>query len=180
MIEKIEGKILDLEQRGRSLDYLKSEYLLLADELMDSIIFYNKDGDSEIQNDMMAEINGLINLKDELILELIEFANHIVLLDSELDKNELDTYFENKNNHILPLQNRTKLINKLNSEYILSAKRYIKYECYLENEEDIPLHHEQIKTIKGKYIESKEKLLAELKCYIGFIESIDSNLAEIN
>ena len=179
-MERIEGKLLDLGSRSKSLDYTKSKYMLIGDDLLDSISRHDENMDPELHESMMFEIKELINLKDELIMDLIEFTNHVAILNVELEKNVSDNHLDNKNYYVLPLQNRTQLINKLNSEYILSAKRYLYYKCYLDNPKEIPLHDEAIKTINSNYEQSKKSLVKELKCYIRFIESIDADLAEFN
>ena len=72
------------------LDYLKSEYLLIAQDLKITIIDSEDSMTPESEEEIQFYINQLISFKEKLLLELDRFADKIKLLNDELEGGEKD------------------------------------------------------------------------------------------
>ena len=82
MMENITDEISDIQKWCTYLDYLKSEYLLIAQDLMIAIFNSENSMTPESEEEIQFYINQLTNLKEKLLLELDDFANNILLLNN--------------------------------------------------------------------------------------------------
>ena len=82
MMENITDEISDIQKWCTYLDYLKSEYLLIAQDLKITIIDSEDSMTPESEEEIQYYINELTNLKEKLLLELDDFANNILLLNN--------------------------------------------------------------------------------------------------
>ena len=90
-MENITDEISDIQKWCTYLDYLKSEYLLIAQDLKITII----DSEDSMTPESEEDINELTRLKEKLLLELDRFADKIKLLNNELEGGERDDTFCN-------------------------------------------------------------------------------------
>ena len=95
MMENITDAILGVQNRITYLDYLKSEYLLIAQDLKITIIDSEDSMTPESEEEIQFYINQLISFKEKLLLELDRFADKIKLLNNELEGSERDDTFCN-------------------------------------------------------------------------------------
>lgn len=95
MMENITDEISDIQKWCTYLDYLKSEYLLIAQDLKITIIDSEDSMTPESEEEIQYYINELTNLKEKLLLELDDFANNILLLNNELEGGKKDDAFCN-------------------------------------------------------------------------------------
>lgn len=81
----LENDILDeicnLESKMPLLEYSKSDYMLDADILMNVLFDYKNNQTLESKKEVERISNNLINSKEELIRELIEYMNCMNALD---------------------------------------------------------------------------------------------------
>lgn len=85
MMENIKDTISDLEKWSTYLDYLKSQYMLIAQDLMITISDSEDSMTPESEEEIQYYINELTNLKEKLLIGLDDFANNIMLLNHELE-----------------------------------------------------------------------------------------------
>ena len=93
MMENITDEISDMQKWCTYLDYLKSEYLLIAQDLKITIIDSEDSMTPESEEEIQFYINQLISFKEKLLLELDRFADKIKLLNDELEGGERDDAF---------------------------------------------------------------------------------------
>lgn len=84
-MENIKDTISDLEKWSTYLDYLKSQYMLIAQDLMITISDSEDSMTPESEEEIQYYINELTNLKEKLLIGLDDFANNIMLLNHELE-----------------------------------------------------------------------------------------------
>lgn len=90
MMENITDEISDIQKWCTYLDYLKSEYLLIAQDLKITIIDSENSMIPESEEEIQYYINELTRLKEKLLIGLDDFANNIKLLNNELEEGERD------------------------------------------------------------------------------------------
>ena len=95
MMENIKETISDLEKWSTYLEYLKSQYLLIAQDLRITISDSENSMTPESEEEIQYYINELISLKEKLLLGLDDFTNNIKLLNNELEGGERDDAFCN-------------------------------------------------------------------------------------
>ena len=74
-------EICNLERKMPFLEYSKSDYMLDADILMGALFDYKNNQTLESKKEVERISNNLINSKEELIRELIEYMNCMNALD---------------------------------------------------------------------------------------------------
>ena len=82
MMENITDAILGVQNRITYLDYFKSKYMCIAQDLMIAIFNSENSMTPESEEEIQYYINELTNLKEKLLLELDDFANNILLLNN--------------------------------------------------------------------------------------------------
>ena len=82
MMENITDAILGVQNRITYLDYFKSKYMCIAQDLMIAIFNSENSMTPESEEEIQFYINQLTNLKEKLLLELDDFANNILLLNN--------------------------------------------------------------------------------------------------
>lgn len=90
MMENITDAILGVQNRITYLDYFKSKYMCIAQDLMIAIFNSENSMTPESEEEIQYYINQLISLKKELLLGLNEFTDSIMLLNNELEGGEKD------------------------------------------------------------------------------------------
>lgn len=95
MMENITDEISDIQKWCTYLDYLKSQYMLIAQDLKITIIDSEDSMTPESEEEIQYYINELTNLKEKLLLELDDFADNILLLNNELEGGKKDDAFCN-------------------------------------------------------------------------------------
>ncbi len=74
-------EISDLEVKMHFLEYIKADYMLDANILRSVLFDYEKNQTEESKKEVERISNNLINSKDTLIRELIEYMNNMNALD---------------------------------------------------------------------------------------------------
>ena len=90
MMENITDAILGVQNRITYLDYFKSKYMCIAQDLKITIIDSEDSMTPESEEEIQFYINQLISFKEKLLLELDRFADKIKLLNDELEGGEKD------------------------------------------------------------------------------------------
>ena len=90
MMKNIKETISNLEKWSTYLDYLKSQYMLIAQDLMITISDSENSMIPESEEEIQYYINELTRLKEKLLIGLDDFANNIKLLNNELEGDERD------------------------------------------------------------------------------------------
>lgn len=90
MMENITDEISDIQKWSTYLDYLKSQYMLIAQDLKITIIDSENSMIPESEEEIQYYINELTRLKEKLLIGLDDFANNIKLLNNELEEGERD------------------------------------------------------------------------------------------
>lgn len=87
-MKKTTDAILNLQNRSTYLDFLKSEYMLVAQDLMFTIFDSEDETTLESEEEIEELSCKLIDSKEELIKGLKEFISYVELLNCELKNKE--------------------------------------------------------------------------------------------
>lgn len=84
-MKNIKDAISDLEKWSTYLDYLKSQYMLIAQDLMITISDSEDSMAPKSEEEIQYYINELTNLKEKLLIGLDDFVDNVILLNHELE-----------------------------------------------------------------------------------------------
>ena len=89
-MKKITNIILDVQNRSTYFDYVKSEYMLVAQDLMITIFDSEDNMTPESKEEIQFYINRLNSLKKDLLRGLDEFTDNVMLLNNKINGEDID------------------------------------------------------------------------------------------
>ena len=89
-MKKITNIILDVQNRSTYFDYMKSEYMLVAQDLMITIFDSEDNMTPESKEEIQFYINRLNSLKKDLLRGLDEFTDNVMLLNNKINGEDID------------------------------------------------------------------------------------------